>query len=385
MMSNTFYTDNSAVLGLFSNIIITSDSKRLCFINLNANNFFVLNIRPVDYDFSGNILIIKNISETIVSQIEVLISKGVVYKLFDHPIKISDNKLHNIPIENILENKAVLSTLFLVTIVLDTIPELPTLFYPPIKGIKCRTFSGASLRMNDIRSIIPQLQGCKKIRLLGKDIFKHDFIHLPEFNDIKLETIVDYQYYVSHIDEIENLNRQFSIIVDIKDISAFDDNRCSNLNNENVSVTFYCQLHNKEELNALGNMRTDVKPYPSNAISRQLTHFFLDYSEEELNQMRITRTKLFLNKVINTNFYGNVIIDNEGNINSYPFSDYLINRHCSISRVIAEIKQNSYWYLTREKFFKKCSDCVFSAICPPLSNYEINSEEIFCPYQQTAD
>lgn len=54
-----------------------------------------------------------------------------------------------------------------------------------------------------------------------------------------------------------------------------------------------------------------------------------------------------------------------------------------ISRVIVEIKQNSYWYLTREKFFKKCSDCVFSVICPPLSNYEINSEEIFCPYQQT--
>lgn len=382
-MSNTFYADNSAVLGLFSNIIITSDSKRLCFINLNTNNFFVLNIRPVDYDFSGNILIIKNISETIVSQIEALISKGIVYKLFDCPIKVADNKLHNIPIENIFENKAVLSILFLVTIVLDTIPDLPPLFYPPIKGTKCRAFSGASLRMNDIRSIISQLQGCKKIRLLSKDIFKHDFIYSPEFNDIKLETIIDYQYYISHIDEIENLNRQFSIIVDIKDMSVFDVNRCSNLNNEKVSVTFYCQLHNKEELNALSNMQKKVRPYPSNAISRQLTHFFLDYSEEELNQMRITRTKLFLNKVINTNFYGNVIIDNEGNINSYPFSDYSINRHCSISRVIAEIKQNSYWYLTREKFFKKCSDCVFSAICPPLSNYEINSEEIFCPYQQT--
>ena len=226
MMSNTFYTDNSAVLGLFSNIIITSDSKRLCFINLNANNFFVLNIRPVDYDFSGNILIIKNISETIVSQIEVLISKGVVYKLFDRPIKIADNKLHNIPIENILENKTVLSTLFLVTIVLDTIPELPTLFYPPIKGIKCRTFSGASLRMNDIRSIIPQLQGCKKIRLLGKDIFKHDFIHLPEFNDIKddLRKYGVKEYFTNTL--LELVYNGLRNIAKLYILGLFDDLRC---------------------------------------------------------------------------------------------------------------------------------------------------------------
>lgn len=379
-MTNIVHSNSSAVLGLFPDIIITSDSRRLCFIDLNTNNFFVLDIKAGDYNCSGNILIVKNINETMVSQIEVLTSNGIAYRLSDRAIKVLDNRLHNIPIENILENKALLNTLFSVTIVLDKIPELPILYYPPLTDIQCCKFSDASLKMNDIRSVIKQLKGFKKIRILGKDILKHDIMHLPELKDIRLETIVDYQYYISNFDDISNLNRQLDIIVDIKNILVFNDNECLYPNNEKVSVTFYCQIQTLEEFNFIGNIQTAVKPYPSNAISRKLSHFFLDYSEEELNQIRITRSQLFMNKVINTNFYGNVIIDNEGNINSYPFTKYTKNNHFSLSQALSDIRQNKFWYLTREKFFKKCSDCAFSTICPPLSNYEINSEETFCPY-----
>ncbi len=273
-----------------------------------------------------------------------------------------------------------MNTLFIITIVLDTIPELPTLYYQPLNGVPCCKFSDASLTMNNIRSIIKQLKGCRKIRILSNNILRHDIIYLPELSDIELETIVDYQYYISHLDEIANLDRQLNIIVDIKNILTFDNSKSSYSNNEKVSVTFCCQIQNIEEIKVISNIQTKIKPYPSNAISRQLAHYFLDYSEEDLYQMRITKSQLFLNKVVNTNFYGNVIIDNDGNINSYPITKYAINNHSTLSQVLPDIRQNKFWYLTRDKFFSKCSDCAFATICPPLTNYEINSEETFCPY-----
>lgn len=379
-MINITHSNSCMVLGLFPNIIITSDSERLCFIDLNTGKFYVLEVKDVDYELRGNVVIINNTNDLIVSQIGIFIANGVVYRLSNKDISIWNNHLHSIPIASTLENKFLLNTLFVITIVLDNIHELPAFYYPALNGIHCRKFSDAILNMNDIRCIVNQLQGCKKIRILSKDILNHDILNLPELKDIQLETIVDYQYYVSHLDNIANLSRQLDIIVEIKDILNIDNNNFSDLSNEKVSVSFYCQIQSIKEFNFISGIHTNIKTYPSNVISRQLAHFFLDYSREELNQIRVTKIQTILNKVVNTTFYGSVVIDNEGNVNSFPFTNYLKNSHCCISQVITEIRQNKYWYLTREKFFSKCLSCAFSIICPPLSNYEINYEETFCPF-----
>lgn len=379
-MTNPVLPNNTIALVLFPDILLASDSKRLCFINLNTGRYFILAITNAEYDFQGNVLIIKDYSETMISQIEILESNDIVYKLCDCPATILGNKLHSIPVESIHENTIVLSTLFLVTIVLDFIPELPAFHYPELIAIPGHKFSSARLNMNSIHSIISQLRCCRRIRLLGSDILNHDIIYLPELEYVQLEAIVDYQYYISHLGDIAMLRRPLSISVYIKDIKVFDDRKRVYPNNENVSVNFYWEVHDIEELDALTRLHVKITPYPSTMLSKQLAHAFLDYSEKELLQIKIVRRQLFFNKVLNTNFYGNVIIDNDGNINSFPFVNYHTNNHCRISQVIPEIKQNRYWYLTREKFFKKCCDCVFSTICPPLSNYEINSKETFCPY-----
>ena len=381
-MIDVTHSNSYMVLGLFPNIIITSDSERLCFIDLNANNHYVLEVKAIDYEFRGNVIIINTTNASIDQQIGVLIANGVVYRLSNRVIKIWNNQLHSIPTASALENKSFLNALFVVTIVLNRIHELPAFYYPALNGIHCCEFSDAILNMDDIHCIVNQLRGCKKIRILGKDILNHNILNLPELKDIKLETIVDYQYYVSHLDNIANLSRQLDIIVEIKNILTIDNNSLSHLrnNNEKVSVSFCCQVQSIKELDYISDIHTNIITYPSNSISRQFAHFILDYSRKELNQIRVTRSQTILNKVVNTTFYGNVVIDNEGNVNSFPFIDYLKNSHCCISQVIAEIRQNKYWYLTREKFFRKCSNCAFSIICPPLSNFEINSEETFCPF-----
>lgn len=366
-------------LGLFPDIVLTSDSKRICFINLETRDLFVLDISITDCDLCGNVIIIKTMTDMIAMQIEDLITNGIVYRLSDCPIELFNNDLHAISDKTVFENKSLLSSLYLATIILDAIPELPLSHYPQLKNAHCFKPTGSSLSKDDVRRIVNQLNGFKRIRLLSSDIFRYD-LYSRDFDDIELETIVDYQYFIRHIDDIATLKRQFSIIVDVKNISLLEGFNACGFINKNVTVTFCCQVNNIDELNAVSNIDIKPKPYLSNDISRQQAHLILNYSEEDLKRTRMSRRQLFLNKAVNTNFYGQIIIDNEGNINSYPVTNYLANGNSCIRHILTSIATNKYWCLTREQFFGKCSDCIFSIICPPLSSYEINLRETFCPY-----
>lgn len=365
------------VLGLFPDIIATFDSHRICFVNLDSNTFFVLNINPEDYRHIGNILVINSEEEYIILQIKDLLSAGVVYKLFGLPEKLLENNLHDIPIKNVLE-KNILNGLFLVTIVLDQISELPELHYPYINGIPNYKFTDAFLGINEICSIIEQLKGFKKLRLLGKDILNHGVLDINGLEDIDIETIVDYDYFVSHIEDINNLHRQLNIVVYINNIYSFDDNRCRTLINKNISVSYYCKVKSAKDVEVIYNMKTHIIPVPADTLPLHLQHYFLDYSMEDIKQMRITKAQMFLNKTVNAGFYGSIIIDNQGNINSFPLVKYAKNSNKGIGKAMSELERNDYWYMKRDEYFKKCSDCIFAYICPPVSSYEINSGETFC-------
>lgn len=120
-------------LGLFPDIVLTSDSKRICFINLETRGLFVLDISITDCDLCGNVIIIKTMTDMIAMQIEDLITNGIVYRLSDCPVELFNNDLHSISDKTVFENKSLLSSLYLATIILDAIPELPLSHYPQLK------------------------------------------------------------------------------------------------------------------------------------------------------------------------------------------------------------------------------------------------------------
>lgn len=147
---------------------------------------------------------------------------------------------------------------------------------------------------------------------------------------------------------------------------------------DNANVSFYCRIDNLEELLDVEKIDAPVVVFPDPKVTEAVMHAMLDYTVEDLMKTRTTRQSLVVNNSINPFYYGNIVVNNQGDILSYPF-------HVSAGRVfhetggfIAGLKDNRYWYLKRSDYFSKCKACAFLGLCPPLSNYEIIIGQTFC-------
>ena len=147
---------------------------------------------------------------------------------------------------------------------------------------------------------------------------------------------------------------------------------------------------------------TEVKPEVAHLLDRML---YLNYGEatnkdnvnilpvyigadKKSNNMRIRHIKeegvfeqkvcfndIFRNQKLNSNFFGIVDVDPRCNIRAYG-SQYTIGNVTSTDFswtdiVINELKQNHSWRLTRD--MTDCKDCPLRYMCPPISSYEISS------------
>ena len=148
---------------------------------------------------------------------------------------------------------------------------------------------------------------------------------------------------------------------------------------------------------------TEVKPEVKHLLNRIL---YLNYGEDankdnanilpvyigdsnkEANNIRIRREKeegvfeqkvcfndVFRNQKLNSHFFGIVDVDSQCYIRAYG-SQHIIGNVTSADFswtdiVVNELKQNHSWRLTRD--MTNCKDCPLRYICPPISYYEILS------------
>ena len=119
-------------------------------------------------------------------------------------------------------------------------------------------------------------------------------------------------------------------------------------------------------------------PFPSSFAQNKVVHEMLDYSVSDLLGSITKRKDLLLKTTINPLFYGSIIVDNDGNLVSYPFIESKCKEGELAGDGFNQLKDNPFWHKTRSEFFEKCRHCAFVGLCPPLSNYEINLRQTFC-------
>lgn len=100
--------------------------------------------------------------------------------------------------------------------------------------------------------------------------------------------------------------------------------------------------------------------------------------EEGILEHKVCFSDIFRNQKLNSNFFGIIDIDPRGNIRAHG-SQSIIGNVASADFswtdiVVNEFKQNRSWRLTRD--MTNCKDCPFRYICPPISSYEILSNNI---------
>lgn len=365
----------SKTIGLYPDIILGTDTRRLCLSKLGSNLHHVINVSPEQYIIEGNTITFFPGEEPDHDVISTLVERGFAYRLLEKPSSFSDNGLHMIQRDDSVENE--LYQYFTITFILDRISALPAFHFPHIRGTEHK-FSDGDLDIGHVRKRLSEIKYFRKIRLISNNILRHtDILLMEELKDKEIEVFVGQDYYLRHIKELNTFSRQLHIIVYIDDIRKF--NECGDIpHTNNVSVSYFCQIGSDEDLDLFLESNIKAIPFPSPDAPETVLHSLLDYSEEDIPQIPMTKRDQFLKKAINKLFYGNTIIDNNGNINSYPFCNYEANSEESFGTVVKKLADNIFWRLRRSDYFEKCKECAFVDLCPPISNYEINAKQTFC-------
>ena len=367
----------SRVLGLYPNVIIGKDAKRLCFTLLDSASHCVLEATPDQYAIKGNTITFQSDSFPGRDKIASLVTAGFAYRLTEVPKVIPDNNLHAIvsQLDDVNLDRIRLSR-FVLTVVLDDIGSLPVMHYPFLNGHAPR-FAKTTLGADRLKDVLSQAHHFRRVRLLSKDILHSNVLMLKELEGLNLETIVNQDYYLAHFDEFAALSRKLKLIVYIDDLTRFDDAKGpSRLNN--VSVSFFCQIQDSKDALELDKHEIPIVPFPAPDASADIIHALLDYSVDDILHTKSTKLELYMKKAFNPNFFGRILVDNSGNYFSYPFRCPEDKGLRTLSAVVKNMRGNHFWYLNRSDFFDRCRNCAFVDLCPPLSNYEINLQQTFC-------
>ena len=366
----------SSAMGLYPDVIVGIDEKRLCFTLLDSNSHRVLNITPEQYTIIGNTIVFKSDCALAKEELMSLVSSGFTYRLLKEPETIPNNSIHTTTnLDRAFLEKDICKPLT-ITFILDKIETLPAFHYPYLSGYD-HQFSNNALGVDRIKEVLSQIRYYNRIRLLSNDILQSEVLASKELGDLELETIIGQDYFLSHFGAFSTFPRCLRLIVYIDDLAGFDEDKCVPLIN-NEPVSYFCQIRNMDELKRFEKSKIQAIPFPAPDAPEEVVHAMLDYSVDDLLQTTTRRKDLFLNHCINSNFYGTILIDNDGNINSYPFKDYEINNSLHFGKSIKHLKENHFWRLRRPDFFSECRKCAFAELCPPLSNYEINLRQTFC-------
>ncbi len=365
----------SESIGLYPNVVIGCDDRRLVFTLLDSATHIILKAPVGAYTIRGNTITFLTDGYLVDEDKNKLVDSGIAYKLLREPEFMPDcisfaHKFRDDSVLNIIKR-----SLYTLTFVLDGIPSLPYMHYPFLRNTKRSLFSDSILEKERVIFYLSKFRHVKRIRLLSTDILNSDILFLEELEDRDVETIVDQNYYLTHLGEFGALSKSIRIIVYLEDLTRDDEIMCLQ-SQEKISVSFFYQIRCMDDLRRVAELDLPVTLYPATSASEELVHSMLDYSVEELLQTTMRKQYLLLKNSVNPLFYGSIIVDNNGDLQSFPSADD--NNNCEFKEVIRQLKHNVWWRMKRSDYFEKCRNCALMSLCPPLSSFEVNLRQTFC-------
>lgn len=142
---------------------------------------------------------------------------------------------------------------------------------------------------------------------------------------------------------------------------------------ESLSVVFQFIVKDEETfLHALSyqDRCQEVDIIPVYDDNRDFFYNQICISEEDLAEIHLSKKDIFRNRILNTNFFGNIVIDSTGDIyttfNEKPLGN--IDRDSLKTAVMKALDKKSAWFRIRNA--EPCKSCLYQWLCPPPSPYE---------------
>lgn len=260
---------------------------------------------------------------------------------------------------------------------------------------KCVSQSISSrLSFNQVKMIIDNLQctNVQKINLLGGDLSLY-----PKLDNVVEYLLLNTNYEITITLQLTTENIQlfrelrmlsnkitFKFLVLPKLLNKkVKKNILSLLKYDETSFAFYISSENEYvEFKSLKlDMYSDkIKLYPvENSNTR--CHFLINnisYSKDDIFFEPISIHKILRNQKLNANFFGHFSIYADGTVRANPNTSVIGNIFKDDIRdvIYYELVASKTWRLVRKKH--KCSSCLFQDLCPPISNYELVFDRLFC-------
>jgi len=218
----------------------------------------------------------------------------------------------------------------------------------------------------------------KKINICGGNIFAHPEIQsiiksLDGYDD------VTYHFHISDInaktEKIITKMQKTSIIVDFQNLE-----KISHFS-EFVDSKFIFLIKSPSQLqNAINIIKDVTNPFDYRIVPiiddiELFYNYELNIDVKDLLTNPIKTQEITMNSVYNSNYFSKLFIFPNLYITGFKDNDYInsFNSSSSIKEAIAfQIDNNtSSWRLTR-RVVSSCKNCIFTDVCPPISNYEIS-------------
>lgn len=243
----------------------------------------------------------------------------------------------------------------------------------------------SELRLEDIEKVLDETRACrlKKINIIGGDLTRYS--RLDELVDLLNEKNVPINYYIHFrhlkkkpMEKLKRIGPRSNILALVESSSLRNPDNVKHLKeeiSEPLKLTFLVQdepgLVNLEKAVEELNINTfSVQPY----FNHRNLNFFKENvftDEESLNESFPDLDAIKARQSYNTLNYGKLFIMSDKHIHSGLNASPLgtIDDKTMAEAVILELTEQGNW-LTARRNVTPCKDCLFDAICPPLSGVE---------------
>ena len=236
------------------------------------------------------------------------------------------------------------------------------------------------LKFEHLQKILQNIPNNNSIRInFVGEIFSYPFLNeLISCLGGRCNPITFYHKFASpslNIDLFKQLDSFENIIyLDIQELLKSD---FSDISVERLRFRFVVQ--SIEDVNMFqkiasmvnNDMEYELVPF-YNGANLDFLKDFLSIDISMLSCFHIAKRHVFMNQVLNSNFFGKLEVYPDGTIYSNPNFPKLGNIENKFSDILLRAFNNdSAWFLTRN--VDPCNECVFKWLCPSQSNYELNT------------
>ncbi len=242
--------------------------------------------------------------------------------------------------------------------------------------LNCRKFSDSKTDLNvrDLQSIADQLNYANliKINIIGGDIsiYKH-LLDIPTIFE-KHHTIIHYWFWYKNIKStilMDNIELIVGFPIDLRIL----EDTLSLLQNKFVKYHFIIHdnldiLKAEKAIEKLSIANFKFHPYyDGNNMNFFMENVFIN--NEDIFSEVIPFQKIFCNQSLNSNFFGRLIVDSNGQVYSNSNSSEIGHYNDQFVHIIRkELEENTSWRILRKS--SPCNHCLYQFLCPPPSNYE---------------